>query len=302
MAYYSYINPSIDYNQGEFNRDYNYYSSNSNYSHYNYPVPIEHSVTNNSNNSQIFTYDPVIPSTISYSISSPTDPKCIQYDPPEFTVSYSVSEFTETDVFEEYDPTPYGGGYNLTFTYGNPLPPSDDICYPRSASSAAADSSPPALPSIAVPSAPIVTPNAKIEATERKHDVVEEEEEEEEEEASKPTVSGGGNDGEGAGGGGDSWSNFGGGSGGGEVSYGYEKQVSEMPYGYGLEAMDICEGLLGYWPCLSRCRRRLNDCQQAADCENCRDPCADYLFGNPNPYAQTMADQNSYGQSFWGYQ
>ncbi|XP_065874824.1 uncharacterized protein At5g39570-like [Euphorbia lathyris] len=216
-----------------------YYSSNSNYSHYNFPVPLQDSITNNSIDSQIFTYDPVIPSTISYSISSRTDTKYIQYDPAEFTVSYSVSEFTETDVFEEYDPTPYGGGYNLTFTYGNPLPPSDDICYPRSAS-AAADTSPPALPSIAVPSAPIVTPDAKVEATGRKYDVVEEEE-------SKPTVSGGGrndvveggggdscsNFGGGSGGGGDSCSNFGGGSGGGEVGYGYEKLAGEMPYGYG---------------------------------------------------------------------
>lgn len=37
----------------------------------------------------------------------------------------------EVDDFDEYDPTPYGGGYDLHLTYGRPLPPSDEICYPK---------------------------------------------------------------------------------------------------------------------------------------------------------------------------
>lgn len=44
----------------------------------------------------------------------------------------SPSEFNEVE-FEEYDPTPYDGGYDIALTYGKPLSPSDAVCYPRSA-------------------------------------------------------------------------------------------------------------------------------------------------------------------------
>ncbi|OVA10219.1 hypothetical protein BVC80_1597g3 [Macleaya cordata] len=46
----------------------------------------------------------------------------------------STSDFNLPE-FKEYDPTPYGGGYDQTLTYGKPLPPSDSICYPPSFSS-----------------------------------------------------------------------------------------------------------------------------------------------------------------------
>eukprot|EP00252_Welwitschia_mirabilis_P011878 TRINITY_DN263_c0_g1_i2.p1 TRINITY_DN263_c0_g1~~TRINITY_DN263_c0_g1_i2.p1 ORF type:complete len:260 (+),score=29.24 TRINITY_DN263_c0_g1_i2:146-925(+) len=36
------------------------------------------------------------------------------------------------DDFDEYDPTPYGGGYDLVARYGRPLPPSSETCYPPS--------------------------------------------------------------------------------------------------------------------------------------------------------------------------
>ncbi|KAF5190469.1 hypothetical protein FRX31_019934 [Thalictrum thalictroides] len=39
--------------------------------------------------------------------------------------------FNEPD-FPEFDSTPYGGGYDISATYGKPLPPSNIICYPRS--------------------------------------------------------------------------------------------------------------------------------------------------------------------------
>jgi hypothetical protein len=38
----------------------------------------------------------------------------------------------ESDDFDEYDPTPYGGGYDLFITYGRPLPPTEETCYPCS--------------------------------------------------------------------------------------------------------------------------------------------------------------------------
>uniref|UniRef100_A0A803QMI9 Uncharacterized protein n=1 Tax=Cannabis sativa TaxID=3483 RepID=A0A803QMI9_CANSA len=32
--------------------------------------------------------------------------------------------------FDEYDPTPYSGGYDIHLTYGRPLPPCEETCYP----------------------------------------------------------------------------------------------------------------------------------------------------------------------------
>eukprot|EP00268_Persea_americana_P001404 TRINITY_DN10427_c0_g1_i1.p1 TRINITY_DN10427_c0_g1~~TRINITY_DN10427_c0_g1_i1.p1 ORF type:complete len:561 (-),score=164.37 TRINITY_DN10427_c0_g1_i1:192-1874(-) len=45
----------------------------------------------------------------------------------------SPSELNDIE-FPEYDPTPYGGGYDIALTYGEPLQPSDGICHPRSSS------------------------------------------------------------------------------------------------------------------------------------------------------------------------
>ncbi|KAL4577278.1 hypothetical protein LXL04_013384 [Taraxacum kok-saghyz] len=46
----------------------------------------------------------------------------------------------EVDDFDDYDSTPYGGGYDIHLTYGRPLPPSEEICYaPTSTSSGGFD-------------------------------------------------------------------------------------------------------------------------------------------------------------------
>ncbi|CAL9092867.1 uncharacterized protein At5g39570-like isoform X1 [Musa acuminata AAA Group] len=42
-------------------------------------------------------------------------------------------DFNEDD-FEEYNPHPYLGGYDIALTYGDPLPPSSATCYPISSS------------------------------------------------------------------------------------------------------------------------------------------------------------------------
>lgn len=34
------------------------------------------------------------------------------------------------DDFDDFDPTPYGGGYDLVLTFGRPIPPSEETCYP----------------------------------------------------------------------------------------------------------------------------------------------------------------------------
>ncbi|KAD3337921.1 hypothetical protein E3N88_33442 [Mikania micrantha] len=49
-----------------------------------------------------------------------------------FPVAYQDpdSGFNEPE-FEEYDPTPYGGGYDIVSVYGKPLTPSDQTCYPQ---------------------------------------------------------------------------------------------------------------------------------------------------------------------------
>ncbi|KAJ0978139.1 hypothetical protein J5N97_013613 [Dioscorea zingiberensis] len=41
-----------------------------------------------------------------------------------------ASAFLEDDDFDEYNPHPYQGGYNIVLTYGPPLPPSSATCYP----------------------------------------------------------------------------------------------------------------------------------------------------------------------------
>ncbi|KAF8779790.1 hypothetical protein HU200_002050 [Digitaria exilis] len=46
----------------------------------------------------------------------------------------------EVADFDEYDPTPYGGGYDIALTFGRPLPPSEEICYPISTTSTTASS------------------------------------------------------------------------------------------------------------------------------------------------------------------
>ncbi|CAH8384972.1 unnamed protein product [Eruca vesicaria subsp. sativa] len=45
---------------------------------------------------------------------------------------YYTKDNADVDDYDEYDPTPYSGGYDITVTYGRPLPPSDENCYPLS--------------------------------------------------------------------------------------------------------------------------------------------------------------------------
>lgn len=47
-----------------------------------------------------------------------------------FSKGHNIDD--DGDDFDEYDPTPYGGGYDIHLTYGHPLPASDDICHPPS--------------------------------------------------------------------------------------------------------------------------------------------------------------------------
>ncbi|KAK3188200.1 hypothetical protein Dsin_027761 [Dipteronia sinensis] len=195
-------------------------------------------------------------SVVSYSASTYSEPKSTVddlynggYSPEVVTqcrISYSVSESNDLD-FEEYDPTPYDGGYDLAQTYGKSLPHSEAICYPRSM----LDSSTPPFngftdgkensdesarkPYVESKETP---PNEDGQLVEYKTDHGQDE---------KPPGSDHGQDVKPSG------SDHGNGyDEGNSYEYEYEKITPQTPSGYGLEAMDICDGIFGYWPCLAK--------------------------------------------------
>lgn len=283
----------VEYKSSSYCVDDSFETAQLNYSVYTRSDPIEYRSSHN-----YYEY-PVYPSGINYS-----EPKLLKYEPPpydqcyfpcetKFTISYSkVEEFNEPE-FEEYDPTPYGGGYDPASTYGEPLPPSETTCYPRSVPRSDAIS----LESFSfasIPSPygkeddlPTKPPNGnkpmdtKIEGTETEvgngekvtsdgadveivepSDVIE---------GDDPRDQNGFENGS-----------------RGDYGYGSEREMSKMlPYGAGLETLDICESIFGYWPCLAKIeQQQRRKCSEALGQER-RDPwesAADYLFGSPIVY------------------
>ena len=251
-------------------------------------------------------------STISYSATTFSDPKLIEYDPnlgmSQLVISYSNLEFNQPE-FEDYDPTPYSGGYDITQTYGKPLPPSEEICYPHSEKISAG------VRSDAIPVDAIVPlPNVEEEIHDREKAIVPQngsagqmtgempepqdnsrDLQEEEELRSRETQDLIPYENE------DSKDNYYSGSGYGN-GYGneYERVPPQYPGGYGLEAVDLCESLFGYWPCLAKMKRG-NCCHDVVNEEgyNCKENMwkgtADYLFGSPNPYGGRGDDGSGYG-------
>lgn len=256
-------------------------------------------------------YDYIPPQpTISYSASTfghsdliAIDPNAYysgSYDPSStnFVISYSTVEFNEPD-FEEYDPTPYGGGYDPSLTYGKPLPPSAETCYPHSTKVQDA----PVLGGVQdrIPELPIAKEEdeqarkpeagseiepAKIdqEVQDSSHETEEDSgedlghrhEDHEESEQSHDENS--------------SYSPWGGYGGG------FLRMAPPAPPGCGLDAWDVCDGIFGYWPCLSRDNRRDYGVEQIPDRECHRrnedqwQGTADFLFGSTNPYAEQRYD------------
>jgi hypothetical protein len=45
------------------------------------------------------------------------------------SIFWGGAKADEVADFDEYDPTPYGGGYDIALTFGRALPPSDETCY-----------------------------------------------------------------------------------------------------------------------------------------------------------------------------
>ncbi|GJY32161.1 hypothetical protein Tco_0415656 [Tanacetum coccineum] len=241
----------------------------------------------------------------------------------QYLISYSEidSGFNEPE-FEEYDPTPYGGGYDIVSVYGKPLPPSNRTCYPHS-NPKPNDPKPdpkPTLTSIAAPN-PIVEP---MHEPQNKHEpksgpeqhvqvpvvmaspcpvptpapfVDPESEpvtalvpaaslqltEATERETKDYTYSDGAYD--------YPWPEYDNGYGiGVGYDYGYGKQIVKIPpYEYNSEVVDLCENIFGSWPCLARIREQQmrNDPAAITGPENVHrnqwEDCVNYIFGGPNP-------------------
>ncbi|XP_039060073.1 uncharacterized protein LOC120204050 [Hibiscus syriacus] len=207
-----------------------------------------------------------------------------------FIVSYSVSEFNEP-AFDEYDPTPYGGGYDPVATYGKPLPPSEKICYPRSSPQDPNDQTSNKLSHVSIESPDAKESNLATKAKQQQQSKIR---------SSKlraarkmlikedyPDVQSNGSE--------------------------HETRVSQIPPGYGLEAMDLCESLFGHWPCLARAKREDDYyrnrygphgvCGKWSD-ENCpwEEETADYLFGNPYPYGERWSYGGVYEHPMFNYE
>ncbi|KAG8643508.1 hypothetical protein MANES_11G043001v8 [Manihot esculenta] len=69
----------------------------------------------------------------------------------EVTPYYTKKE--DVNDFDEYDPTKYESGYDIAMTYGHPIPPSEETCYPNSSSADEIFYNPPHFTSDTVPSA-----------------------------------------------------------------------------------------------------------------------------------------------------
>ncbi|OWM83544.1 uncharacterized protein LOC116206007 [Punica granatum] len=227
-----------------------------------------------------YSYTPIQP-TVAYSASPLYESKTFKIDPhnpyeTRFIISYSTMEFNEPE-FEDYDPTPYGGGYDPSLTYGKPLPPSDEVCYPKDSGKDDAKVQPQGK--IAAPEE--ITVPAPIEGTDRGEERSTGKQEEPKPLVPVPEVEKQGDQ------------EYGTYNSPPEVNAnGDDRMFPLPPPGLGLDALDICESLFGYWPCLARdarrgycccphgydyrgrCIQRINECEGAAN----------YLFGSPDPY------------------
>ncbi|CAH9130868.1 unnamed protein product [Cuscuta epithymum] len=192
-------------------------------------------------------YDPQ--PQVNYSVQNSSNSKLIQWDGPE--------DEEDTD-FDEYDPDPYSGGYDISQTYGKPLPASDRICYPRSAAS---------LPENEI---------GKVVSADR----------------GEVAIDFGRSD---------------------DVNKGITGNTSEYQvangqyYGSGLESVDVCEGMFGYWPCWEKYQRNNGkgnnyggggESDQGISSPRSYCAAADYLFGSAYGYG---GGDEARGQGFGGF-
>ncbi|KAJ4915451.1 glycine-rich protein [Raphanus sativus] len=163
--YYEHYQIPYDSNQVNNLYDHNYYDSNQQQQFGSYPMSYNSGYDPMSYNSGYDNwngsseYETTSAASVAYSVSTMSEPKHLFYDPnvyttyespPQFNIYRNVQGGFNEPEFEEYDPTPYGGGYDIVATYGKPLPPSVKICYPSS-SSTAAQANPPSPPEVIAP-------------------------------------------------------------------------------------------------------------------------------------------------------
>ncbi|XP_019168915.1 PREDICTED: uncharacterized protein At5g39570 [Ipomoea nil] len=231
-----------------------------------------------------------------YSVYSSSEPKVIQYDDggygfseTKFIVSYSTLEPQDDTDFDEYDPDPYDGGYDIAETYGKPLPPSSKTCYPRSTTNtllpepfshgSIPSNSPHGKDPKGIHDQPVVKPSKETEPEIAKERDIVPTDSGKFEDLNKGNENSSKNDENGYG-------------------YGYDYQVGSIPYGYGLESVDICDSIFGYWPCWEKYQK--GNCE-VRDEESSRNPwesTAEYLFGSPFGYG---GDERFGGFSYGGY-
>ncbi|KAJ4868340.1 glycine-rich protein [Raphanus sativus] len=293
--------------------DHNYYDINQHQQFGFDPMSYNNSYNNWNGSEYEYEYE-TASASVAYSVSTLSEPKHLFYDPsyyttttayespPQFSIYCNVQGFNEPE-FEEYDPTPYGGGYDIVATYGKPLPPSMKTCYP---SSTADQGKPPSPPEIIAP-VPLgiygggekkavkkrVTFSEPLEEAkpletikeEEEHDHQEEAEEEDEEEEEDPSSNN-------------------------ETVDEVEVKALYVPSGYGLEATDLCEVIFGgYFPCVLRNKRRQEDENRAAEvtCWESTDSdpwktTSDYLFGDSYPYGyEDGVGRRQFEISSYGY-
>lgn len=256
---------------------------------------------------------------MNYYMHNFSETQLIQYQPAPYEIGYissnpimySVSQSTKKvrftlPEFDEYDPTPYGGGYDAEEYYGKPLPPSDKVCYPPeppqdfgfSLEGFSYDSTPrPYGKNDETPSSKnhqnrenkpqsggrkegdsvIDVPELFLKHGHKNHA----------EEVDDSSDSDDGDDADGI------------------LENGrVEEKVLQIPYGAGLESMDICESIFGYWPCLEKMNREKNQNHggSSEDCYNDQwKSAADYLFGGPFGYGEQRDGGNyafNYGNNY----
>ncbi|XP_059660932.1 uncharacterized protein LOC132307236 [Cornus florida] len=296
-----------------------------------------------------------------------SEPKFLEYNPTpsatsyfysqtQYLVSNSTLERVDTD-YEEYDPTPYDGGYDIALTYGKSLPHSDEICYPRSALGANGLNG--KKDSGEVLAKPPNGSKPEANGLNGKNDTGEVLAKPPN--GSKPEANGlnGKND---AGevlakppngskpstgieeehkafGGLDNgdegqnekildsklseekegyvcddnypWSGYDYGVGNRRsedncYGCGYDNQVPQAPYGYGSDALDLCESLFGYWPCLYWEDRKRYGSREIGDGERKEslwNGAADYVFGGAYSNGEWRNGRGSnYGDVSYGYE
>lgn len=261
---------------------------------------------------------------LSYSVHNSVESKLIQYEngPNSLETRTIISCYTKEQddtQFDEYDPTPYDGGFDMAQTYGKPLLPSNEICYPRSIP----ESNGLPLDGFDYGSnhSPYVSHTNQLEKPQDQNKemgvkdeqkslsgvkekgilekpieppqqdqdfVVDNGKTGEKPILEKPVeplqqdqdfVVGNGSIGE----------------------YGYDcgRHMQQIPYGSGLECMDLCESLFGYWPCIAKENQRRRNCNYANVAEDSSSIneqwicAADYLFGNPYGYGGDGRDRDS---------